>query len=112
MHGAADGKLMAAGGSVHGTADGRLRAVAGRPGGRTSVNDRVANYGGAACKIGVGIETIGYYVTAQSQPRDVLVDHEISVVVDLLAADGLKHLQLIGAHQAFTPVFGRHSIKV
>ena len=59
--GAADGRLRlrvrAADGKVRGAADGRLDVIAG------------------ACKIGADIETVGYYVTAKSHPRDILVEH-------------------------------------
>ena len=92
--GAADGRPRTADGKVRGAADGRLDVIAG------------------ACKIGADIETVGYYVTAQSCPRDVLVQHEIISPVDLLAANGLHHCQLVGCHQAFTPVGFRASPKV
>ena len=92
--GAADGRPRTADGKVRGAADGRLDVIAG------------------ACKIGADIETVGYYVTAQSLPRDPLVEHEMLSPVDLLAANGLQPCQLVGCHQAFTPVGCRVSLKV
>ena len=70
--GAADGRLRTADGKVRGATEGRLGVIAG------------------ASKIGADIETVGYYVTAQSQPRDLLVEHEMLSPVDMLAANGLQ----------------------
>ena len=114
--GAAAGRLRAAVGKACGDAVGRLRARDGKElgavGGRPMIADGKVlgaadgKLGGiaAACKSVGDIEFVGYYVTAQSISRDLLVEQEMLSPVDLLATNGLHSCQLVGRHQAFTPV--------